>query len=259
MTNNKKNRRSILCNDMNSADCLSPKTVLSVVLPAYNEAKTIESIVNDYFDEIICKIPSKLIIAEDGSVDGTREILLSMKDDLPICLLSDHNRKGYAKGVRDALIACDDEWVFFSDSDGQYLSSDFWKLWSIRENYDMVIGRKVNRKEGTHRIILAKGFHGIANSLFSLDMHDCDCGFRLIRKELIESIIKDVRFLKYSFWAEFTIRAYLKGFRIFETPINHASRTVGGSQIYKPSKIPIIVIKQLKGLVDLYKDTRRYN
>lgn len=198
------------------------------------------------------RLPSVLVVAEDGSVDGTKEILFSLKYEIPMNLLSDCNRKGYAKGVADALKVCGTEWVFFSDSDGQYYPSDFWRLWQRHDGYDMIIGYKVKRDEAFHRIVLSKGFHWLVNGLFGLGLHDMDCGFRLIRREVIEAVLDEVKFLKYSFWAEFTIRACLKGFRILEVPINHSNRAYGDTRIYKPSKIPLIVFKQLKGLVQLY-------
>jgi dolichol-phosphate mannosyltransferase len=120
----------------------------------------------------------------------------------------------------------------------------------------MIIGRKVRRSEKAHRIILAKGFHELVNGTFGLNLHDADCGFRLIRKEVIRSVIDKVRFLDYSFWAEFTIRTCLAGFRICEVPISHGSRMRGETQIYKPSKIAMIVIRQLEGLAHLYVDVR---
>jgi glycosyltransferase involved in cell wall biosynthesis len=231
---------------------------LSVIMPVHNEAGSIKEIILDYFETIICQLNnSNLIIAEDGSTDGTREILFSLKNDIPINLFSDIRRKGYAKGVEDALKKCDGEWIFFSDSDGQYLSLDFWKLWQQREGHDMIIGRKLKRSEGLHRSVLARGFHIIANNLFDLDLHDADCGFRLIRKDLINSMGTEAKYLEYSYWAEFTIRASLMGFNVHEVPINHATRTHGKTQIYKPSKIPLIVLKELKGLAALYFEMRR--
>ena len=235
---------------------LEEKPKISILLPAYNEAEIISDIVRAYHSEICGKLPAELVVAEDGSTDGTREILFSLRDELPIVVLSDHNRKGYAKGVKDALNSCGGDWVFFSDSDGQYSPSNFWNLWEHRDGYDMIIGRKLRRSEGIHRTILAKGFHGIANGLFGLGLHDADCGFRLIRRKVIRSVIDEVKFLRYSFWAEFTIRACLKGLRVCEVPINHASRTYGSTQIYKPSKIPMIVLKQLRGLARLYTDVK---
>jgi glycosyltransferase involved in cell wall biosynthesis len=236
---------------------LVERPAISVVLPAFNEAGIISDIVRAYYGEICRKLPSVLVVAEDGSTDGTKEVLASLKRELPLVLLSDHNRKGFAKASSDALRSCASEWVFFSDSDGQYFPSDFWNLWKHRDDYDMIIGRKVHRREAPHRIILAKGFHKIINSLFGLNLHDADCGFRLIRTEVIRSVVDEVKFLKYSFNAEVTIRACLKGFRICEVPINHGCRVHGDTHIYKPSKIPMMVLEQLRGLVRLYLDLRK--
>jgi glycosyltransferase involved in cell wall biosynthesis len=230
---------------------------LDVLMPVYNEAESIRSVILDFYNEIAQKLPITMKVAEDGSDDGTREILLSLKKELPISLFSDPRRKGYAKAAGDALKKTDNEWVFFSDSDGQYFPSDFWQLWENRNGCDMIIGRKLQRCEGIYRTVLAKGFHGIANNMFGLELNDSDCGFRLINRKLIDSIVDEVKFLKYSFWAEFTIRACLKGFKVREVPIHHAVRNNGNTQIYKPSKIPLIVLKQLFGLSQLYFDTKK--
>jgi len=232
------------------------RPIVDVVLPAYNEVDVIKDIVVDYYNEIGQKLPSNLIVAEDGSDDGTREILHALRKDVPIYLFCDSRRKGYSKGVGDALKRCNSEWIFFSDSDGQYSPSDFWQLWENRYGYDMVIGRKLHRSEGIYRTVLSKGFHSLANNLFGLNLHDSDCGFRLIRKELVEEIVNDVRFLEYSFWSEFTIRSCLKDFKVLEVPIRHSSRANGNTRIYSPEKIPLIVLKQLKGLTELFAEMR---
>lgn len=229
---------------------------ISVLLPVYNEAEAVSNILKTYHELICSKVHAELVVAEDGSTDGTKEVLASLQNEIPLVLHSDPNRKGYAKAASDALKSCSTDWVFFSDSDGQYSARDFWKLWKQRDNFDMVIGRKVRRNERAHRIVLAKGFHKLVNSTFGLNLHDADCGFRLIRKEVIRSVIDKVRFLNYSFWAEFTVRACLESFRICEVPINHGSRMHGDTQIYKPSKIAMIVLKQLEGLARLYVDVR---
>ena len=231
------------------------ETTVSVLLPVYNEVKVVSNILRDYHEKICKKLPAQLIVAEDGSTDGTKELLSSLRNELPIIVHSYPERKGYAKAAIDALKSCNSDWVFFSDSDGQYYPVDFWKLWKYHDDFDMIIGRKVHRNERAHRIILAKGFHKLVNWTFGLNLHDADCGFRLIRKEVIRSVIDKIRFLDYSFWAEFSIRTCLEGFKICEVPINHGSRLYGNTQIYKPSKIAAIVIKQFEGLARLYVDT----
>jgi dolichol-phosphate mannosyltransferase len=230
---------------------------LSILLPVYDEEDIIEEVVTSYYNEIVTKIPSKLIIAEDGSDDQTPQILRNLSKKLPIFVYSDLKRKGFAGGVRDGLKKCSNEWVFFSDSDGQYNPSDFWNLWENRQGYDMIIGHKVQRSDSMHRIILSRAFHNLTNILFGLRLEDCDSGFRLIRQEVIQSVLDNTTSLKYSFFTEFTIRAHLYGYRIREIPISHISRENGKTRIFTKSKIPIITLKQLQGIGNLLREAKR--
>jgi glycosyltransferase involved in cell wall biosynthesis len=232
---------------------------LSIVLPAHNEAATIKEVVMNYFHEIVTKVPSKLVVAEDGSVDDTPEILASLANEIPIIVYSGRARKGYAKGVGDALKKCNEEWVFFSDSDRQYFPFDFWKLWEKRNQFDMIVGYKIHRAEGIHRIVMSRVFHILINRLFGLKLKDGDCGFRLIRKQVIDSVITDTNVLKYSFWTEFTVRACLKGFKVHEVPINHVNRKHSETRIYTPSKLPIIIFTQVIGLATLFSKVKKNN
>lgn len=232
------------------------KPVLSIVLPAYNEAEIIEKVVCDYFNSIASKLPSRLIVAEDGSIDQTPEILASLAKELPILLYSDRKRKGFPKAVGDALRKCTEDWIFFSDADGQYFPSDFWRLWENRHGNDLIIGHKINRNEGVSRVILSRVFNALVNRVFNVNLKDKDSGFRLMRKEVISSVLDETKVLKYSFWTEFTIRTCLNGFKVKEVPINHTVRENGGTRIYTSSMIPLIILKQIKGLAILYRDTR---
>jgi len=227
---------------------------LAIVLPVHNEAQVVERVLMTHYSKIVSRIPSRLVVGEDGSTDDTREVLHALMDKIPMELFSAPERKGYAKTVSDLLRKVDTEWIFFSDSDGQYSPDDFWNLWNNRGQFDMIVGRKVKRRDSAYRIVLARGFHEILNFLFHLDLHDADCGFRLIRKRVVEAVIDSVGVLKYSFWAEFTIRACMAGFNVCEIPISHAMRENGGSHIYGPTKIPTIVLGQFEGLAKLYRD-----
>lgn len=235
---------------------LRKETVVSVILPVHNESKTIRETVRRYYQELDGKLPFELIVAEDGSIDGTREILMSLKEEIPIVLLSDQNRKGYARGVSDAIKCCCGEWIFFSDADGQFSPADFWRLWEVRERFDMVVGTKLRRRDAWYRIILSKGFRALVNITFKLSLKDSDSGFRLIRRGVAQSVIGDVKFLKYSFWIEFTVRANLMGFKVLDVKVGHHSRPFGDSQILRPPKIPTVVPTQLTGLLHMYLDTR---
>lgn len=238
---------------------LRKEAIVSIILPVHNESKTIRDTVTRYFQELEGELPFELIVAEDGSVDGTKEVLMALAKELPIVLLSDNARKGYARGVSDALRSCTGQWIFFSDADGQFSPSDFWKLWARRDLYDMIIGLKVRRRDDIYRIVLSSGFRRMVNILFRVKLQDSDSGFRLIRRQVMKSVVGDVRFLKYSFWIEFTIRAVLNGFRVCEIPISHHNREYGESRIFRASTIPEIVVKQLVGLARLFESVRRTN
>ncbi len=238
---------------------LRKDAVVSIILPVHNESKTIRDTVIRYFQELDGELPFELIVAEDGSEDGTKEVLMTLARELPIVLLSGNTRKGYARGVGDALRSCTGQWIFFSDADGQFSPSDFWKLWTQRDSHDMIIGLKVRRHDDIYRIVLSSGFRRMVNLLFRVKLQDSDSGFRLIRREVMKSVIGEVKFLEYSFWIEFTVRAALKGFKVCEIPISHRNREYGESRIFNASTIPEIVFSQLVGLGKLFASTRKGN
>ena len=229
---------------------------LTVVMPVYNEAEGIEKIISEFYDEIVRKTGAEFTIAEDGSTDGTKEILQKISTKIPILLYLGSERKGYARAAKDALRRANSPYVFFSDSDGQYVPSDFWSLWDHRFDADLVIGRKIRRAEGIHRLILSKGFHAITRVLFDVKLHDIDCGFRLVKRTLLLAILDNVEELEYSFWGEFTIRALASKARIVEVPISQRPRVGGDTRIYLPKKLPKIVAKQLLGLFRLKRELR---
>ena len=127
----KYSNKQVLLNEVEFSASID-EPLIDIILPVYNEAKTIRRVILELHNEIAQKLPTRLIVAEDGSNDGTKEVLKSLKMEVPFLLFSDSRRKGYMKGVSDALKKCNNEWVFFSDSDGQYFSSNFWRLWENR-------------------------------------------------------------------------------------------------------------------------------
>lgn len=227
-------------------------TEVSLLLPVYNEAEIIERIILEFHNEIGTKIPLEICVSEDGSTDGTREALLQLNEKMPLTLVLGERRKGYLGGVKDGLRKMHSDFVFFVDSDGQHVASDFWKLYEKREDYDMIIGRKIKRGDPAHRIIISKVFHFLVRTLFRLPLHDPDTAFRLINAKVIDKVLEETRFLEYSFWTEFTVRAHAKGFRLGEVPVIHKNRLNGSTHLYSSGKLISIIVKQLIGLSKLW-------
>jgi len=234
--------------------CLNKKaTKLTVVVPVYNEADSIASTIKELYDEIASRIGAEILVCEDGSTDGTKEVLKDLAKEFPIQLILEPERKGYLQAVKDALLATQGEYVLFLDSDGQYLPVDFWKLWEQTGRADIVIGQRMRRVESTYRRLLSKGLHLIAKLLFDLPYKDTTSAFRLIRREVAHDIAQACRYMKYSFWTEFTIRAFLKNYASIEVPVSYRER-VGSSRVYVLLKTPKIVLSQLTALYRLWKE-----
>lgn len=230
---------------------------LTVFLPVYNEASSIAGVLREFSETVTAPARARLLVCEDGSTDGGREVLELLGRSLPLELVTSPNRKGYANAARDGLQRITTEFVFFSDSDGQYDPSDFWKIWNARGSFDMVIGRKDERQERFYRIVLSRGFHLLVKAFTAVPLRDMDCGFRLIRREVVASVLPEVRSLKYSFWAEFSIIAYRKGFRILEVPVRHRPSLRGSTSIYSWNRLPRILVLQVLGLLNLARRLNR--
>ena len=232
-----------------SIDTSNPQ--LTVFLPVYNEAGSISDVVMGFYTEVVRPLGAVLLVCEDGSSDGSGEVLQRISQQIPMRLVSSRDRKGYGGAMQDGLRLVETPFVFIADSDGQYAPSEFWKIWNAAGSYDMVIGRKVRRQERFYRALLSRGFHLMIKALTSVPLEDMDCGFRLIRREVLRKVLPEVRSLRYSFLAEFSIVAYRKGFRILEVPVEHRARISGSTSIYSWNRLPWIIVHQVVGLLRL--------
>jgi len=196
---------------------------ISVIIPVYNEAGVIEHVVRDFYEKVISKIPqAQFIVAEDGSTDGTKEILDRLKKELPLALVSSEKRKGY-------------------------ISSLLQKI----HDYDIVSGYKCPRRDRLHRIIISKGYNFIVWLLFGLHTKDIDSGFKLIKKKVIDDILKEPLCFDYCAMSEFILKAHLSGYRVTEVPVSHHPRQSGSTAIFTPGKLPGIMVGLVRKLLEL--------
>ncbi|MFH1850478.1 MAG: glycosyltransferase family 2 protein [archaeon] len=225
------------------------KEPISLVILAHNEADIIEQTVRDYYREVISKIPgSEFIIAEDGSTDGTKEILTGLQKELPIRVILGDQRKGYTKAMLEGLSLAKNDVVFFSDSDGQHDPKDFWLMYPHIKKYDIVSGQKSHRKDGMLRVAVSYGMNGALSLLFGKRLHDANSGFKLIRRSVIAKLAKEKFVMKLAS-AEFMARAIGAGFRVTEVYVKHFERKYGESRGIPTGKIPGLILETMAGLV----------
>lgn len=98
---------------------------------------TIEAEVLEFYSEIVGKLSgSEMIVAEDGSTDGTNKILQRLSREIGIVHLTSGERKGYRRALLDAIDAANRDYIFFSDTGRKHEAADFWKLYNrINESF----------------------------------------------------------------------------------------------------------------------------
>jgi len=234
------------------------KAEVAVLMPVHNEAKTIEETVKSFYNVIGSKMPLEIVLSEDGSNDNTQEIIEKMSEMIPLKAILSPFRKGYAGGIKDGLKLVEAEYVLITDSDGQHDPTDFWKLWNLRTNYDIVSGWRKNRADAFHRKVVSKIFQLMVKCTFNLpNFMDMTAPFKLMKTEVAREIASECKYMSESFWNEFTVRAYTKGFNIVEIPVNHRRRMDNSStRVYKLWKIPKIAWTQVNALFKLRSEIR---
>jgi len=224
---------------------------VSVIINVYNEAAVIEQDVRALQAQIIDKLSgSQFLIAEDGSTDGTSEIVAGLAAELGATHLTSKERKGYVKAFRDAVEAADNPYVFFADVGGKFDYGDFWNLYEVREGADLVIGRRVKRQDQVYRRILTACYNALLRAYFGTRLPDADSGFRLYRREALAQVAAQDWVGRDLIGSEIALRIEAMGGRVVEAPVRYFQR-VGVSRGMPPGRIPKTVWRVIRKLPKL--------
>ena len=174
---------------------------LYIIIPAYNEEETIESVAKEWH-KITLKVgeSARLVVIDDGSKDDTFQLLEELKKILPqLIILTKENGGHGATLLYGYQYAMDHnaDFIFQTDSDGQTISDEFWEFWEARNEYDAQIGFRKKRQDGLGRIFVTKVLKLVIYIQFRLRIKDANTPFRLIKgsvmKEIYPLIPKDYK------------------------------------------------------------------
>ncbi len=213
-------------------------------MPVYNEIEVIEEVVRKNFNYVKQFPNSDLVISEDGSTDGTKELLQKLKKELRFTLYSSPTRKGASRGIKNALKFSVKEGaniILITDSDNQHEPKDFDLLLKKINQFDMVVGLKKPRRDPYWRRLGSKGWNFFIRVLFGVKLNDVNCGFRAIHREVLEKLLKDTESFAENPLSELSIRAKFAGFSQTEVAITHYIRETKPTA-WNPKKIPQIAI-----------------
>ncbi len=205
---------------------------ISVAMPAYNEVENIEAMVMDVIQVMdVLADDYEVIVVDDGSHDGTGQVVRSLEQRYPRVRLVLHQKnQGYGAAAFSGLTNASKELVFFTDSDRQFDLREVEKLLDLVDKADLVVGYRAPRRDPFMRKLNGWGWSALVTLLFGYTARDIDCAFKLMRREVIERIKDEVESRGATFSAEFLVRAKRAGFHIREVPIHGHRPRVAGSQ-----------------------------
>lgn len=171
------------------------KDSLYIIIPAYNEEDNITQCVNDWYP-IIEKYnsdgKSRLVIINDGSKDNTYEKLQELAKTRPLLLVLTKENGGHGStvlfGYRYAIDRKAD-WIFQTDSDGQTNPDEFHKFWLNRNDYDVILGNRIERGDGKDRKFVENTVCFLLKLFFGVKVKDANAPFRLMKTSLVAKYI----------------------------------------------------------------------
>jgi glycosyltransferase involved in cell wall biosynthesis len=225
---------------------------LSVAMPAHNEAENILGVLTDAVEVLDGMEPDyEIVVVDDGSHDNTADLVRQFAETHERVRLVRHAvNQGYGAAVWTGLTSSTGEQRFFTDSDGQFKLEELGLLLDEMPPADFVAGYRKVRQDPLMRKLNGWGWTSLVNVLFGYAARDIDCAFKLMRREVIESLPVQSRGATFS--AELLIRARRAGFVVREVGVSHLPRTKGS-----PSGAKLhVILRAFKELLRLWMELR---
>lgn len=196
---------------------------LSVIVPVYNEAAYIAEIL-DHVKQ--CGYRCQIVVVDDGSTDGTREVLLGTDG---ITLIQHERNQGKGAAIRTALAHLQGDIVLIQDADLEYDPRDYKNLLTpiMEGKADVVYGSRF-AGGGPHRVLFFWHMLGnkvltfLSNILTNLNLTDMETGYKAFTKQVADRLV--LRESRFGFEPEFTAQVARMGVRIFEVGISYTGR-----------------------------------
>jgi glycosyltransferase involved in cell wall biosynthesis len=200
---------------------------LSILMPVYNERATLLASVKAVMEvQYPCDV--QLVIVDDGSTDGTRELYASLLDDQRVSVhLHDRNR-GKGAAIRTAAEVADGDYVIMCDADLEYAPSEIPSLLApvLDRRAEVVYGTRTFGSHNSYSYLYVLGNRGVtttANILFNCYLSDLETCFKLIPRDLYLEL--DIREAGFGMEAEVTGKLLRRGIRPYEVPISYNARS----------------------------------
>jgi len=199
--------------------------VLSIVIPVYNEVKTIDAALDRVFKVNLSGWKKDIIVVDDGSIDGTRKKLARWEKRCAIVYKSKNQGKGAA--LIEGFKRAKGDILLIQDADLEYNPDDYHILLAPFDNpmIHVVYGSRFLGSHLSTMYIYALGNKFvtlITNILYNTNITDMETGYKVFRQEVLEKI--HLKAKRFDFEPEFTAKILRVGYQIYEVPISYFGR-----------------------------------
>lgn len=198
---------------------------LSVIMPVYNEEDTVSEIVRRVRE---IDLVTEIVIVDDGSQDGTREILQELSA-LPDVFVVEHDQnQGKGAAVVTGMKAARGKLMVVQDADLEYDPKDYEKLVQplIEGRCDVVYGSRFShtkiQTKNLMNLLANKFLTLMTNLIYRSQLTDMETCYKVFRREVVEDMTIQAR--RFEFEPEFTAKVLKRGYRIIEVPISFDPR-----------------------------------
>jgi glycosyltransferase involved in cell wall biosynthesis len=204
-------------------------TSLSIVIPAYNEQENVKAAIEE-ISAVAQKLNGdyEILLVNDGSRDRTGEIAKTeLVPTIPNFRLVEHfPNRGYGGALKAGFAASIKDLIVFIPADNQFVFSEVKLLLDKLTPDTMIVsGRRVHRQDNVIRRLNGLGWNTVVRLLFGYLIKDIDCGFKLLRRELLTHIHIESNGAMID--TEMLAETRARGYKIAEAPVTHLPRTAG--------------------------------
>jgi 2-polyprenyl-3-methyl-5-hydroxy-6-metoxy-1,4-benzoquinol methylase len=238
-----------------------PEPVLSVIVPAYDEVKTIGALMDALLRKTMPGLQMEIIVVESNSTDGTREAALKYQDHARVKLILEDQPRGKGHAVRTGLQAATGDFVLIQDADLEYDLEDYDALLEplLAGRAAFMLGSrhggrnvwKMRQFTGQHGLSLFVNlghwfFSTLINVLFFQRLRDPFTMFKVFRRDCLYALEFECN--RFDFDFELLIKLIRKGYRPIELPVNYRSRSFKEGKKVRMFRDPLTWLKALARL-----------